>query len=71
MNPDYEIIVQGNNLRLRDGFLGLANVTLIGGAAGPMLVDTGGYVTRPALVTALADRGLVNAASRIKLWPPN
>lgn len=61
MRPGYEIIVQGNNLRLRDGFLGLANVTLIHGAAGPMLVDTGGYVTRGALVAALAARGLAPA----------
>jgi len=65
MKPDYEIIVHGNNLRLRDGFLGLANVTLIRGAAGPMLVDTGGYVTRTALVAALADRGLAPADIKV------
>lgn len=65
MSPDYEIIVHGNNLRLRDGFLGLANVTLIHGAAGPMLVDTGGYVTRSTLVAALAQRGLVPADIKV------
>lgn len=65
MHPDYDIIVHGNNLRLRDGFLGLANVTLIRGAAGPMLVDTGGYVTRTTLVAALADRGLAPADIRV------
>ena len=29
MAVDYDIIVKGNNLALRDGFLALANVTLV------------------------------------------
>ena len=48
MNPSYEIIVRGNSLRLKEGFLGLANVTLIRSSEGPILVDTGGYVTPEA-----------------------
>ena len=41
----YEIVVQDNNLRLRDDFLGMANVTLLKSLSGPMLVGyTGGCV---------------------------
>jgi glyoxylase-like metal-dependent hydrolase (beta-lactamase superfamily II) len=58
MAPDYEILVHGNSLRLRDGFLGIANITLIRGAEGPLLVDTGGYASRYNLVNALKQRGL-------------
>jgi glyoxylase-like metal-dependent hydrolase (beta-lactamase superfamily II) len=61
----YDIIVRGNNLRLRDGFLGLANVTLIRTAIGLMLFDTGGYVTRLGLINSLKQRGLT--PSDIKL----
>ena len=58
MAPSYEILVQGNSLRLRDGFLGISTIGLIHTGTGPILFDTGGYVTRLALLRALADRGL-------------
>lgn len=58
MTPSYDVLVQGNSLRLRDGFLGLSTISLIRTASGPILFDTGGYVTRLALLKALADRGL-------------
>ncbi|MFQ5774357.1 MAG: MBL fold metallo-hydrolase [Kiloniellaceae bacterium] len=65
MNPTYDIIVQGNNLRLRDGFLGLANLTLVDTADGPLLFDTGGYVSRLPLLKGLERRGLRPADVRI------
>jgi glyoxylase-like metal-dependent hydrolase (beta-lactamase superfamily II) len=43
---------------LKDDFLGLSNVTLIQGAAGPILFDTGGYISRLGLLKALAAHGL-------------
>ena len=55
---DYDIIVKGNNLRLKDGFLGLANSTLILCSDGPVLFDVGHYVTRPALIVGLRRHGL-------------
>lgn len=58
MTPEYDILVQGNNLRLKDDFLGIANVTLVQTGEGPLLFDTGGYVSRLGLVKALAARGL-------------
>ncbi len=54
----YEVIVRGSNLVLGTGFLGLANITLIRCEGGPVLFDTGHHVNRPALVEALARRGL-------------
>ena len=58
MQPTYELLVPGNNLRLRDDFLGMSNVTLIRGRNGPILFDTGGYISRLGLLKALAARGL-------------
>ena len=58
MAVDYEILLHGNNLRTRYGFLGLANATLIHGEDGPILFDTGGYISRHELLKALDDRGL-------------
>jgi glyoxylase-like metal-dependent hydrolase (beta-lactamase superfamily II) len=58
MSPSYELLVRGNNLRLRDDFLGIANITLIRGAHGLILFDTGGYISRLGLLKALAARGL-------------
>lgn len=55
---DYEILVRGNNLRLRDDFLGVSSITLMHLPQGPMLVDTGGYIARLGLLKALRDRGL-------------
>lgn len=61
MKPTYDLLVQGNNLRLKDDFLGMSNVTLIGGKSGPILFDTGGYVSRLGLLKALSARGLTPA----------
>lgn len=61
MKPKYEIIVRGNNLRLKDDFLGMSNVTLIQIPAGWVLFDTGGYISRLGLLKALRDRGLTPA----------
>ena len=58
MKPIYNLLVRGNTLRLEDDFLGLSNVTLIQGAAGPILFDTGGYISRLGLLKALAAQGL-------------
>lgn len=58
MTPSYETLVQGNSLKLRDGFLGISTIALIHTATGPILFDTGGYVTRLTVLKALADRGL-------------
>ena len=58
MGIEYEVIVKGNNLSLRDGFLALANVTLIATPDGPVLFDTGHYCNRPALLKGLARHGL-------------
>lgn len=60
----YEIVVQGNNLRLREDFLGMSNVTLLHPPSGPMLVDTGGYIARLGLLKALKARGLAPADIR-------
>ena len=58
MAVDYEVIVKGNNLRLRGGFIGLASLTLIHTEAGPMLYDVGHAANREDLVSGLAQRGL-------------
>jgi len=58
MTPSYDLLVHGNNLRLKDDFLGMSNITLIRGQNGPILFDTGGYVSRLGLLKALDARGL-------------
>lgn len=58
MSLAYEIIVQGNNLRLKDDFLGMSNVTLIRAASEWILFDTGGYIARLSLLKKLRERGL-------------
>ena len=58
MGVDYDVIVRGNNLAFRDGFLALANVTLVFTADGPLLFDTGHYCNRPSLVKGLARHGM-------------
>lgn len=62
MGIEYEVIVKGNNLSVRDGFLALANVTLISTPHGPVLFDTGHYCNRPALLKGLARHGLEPSA---------
>jgi len=58
VTPTYEIVVQGNNLRLKDDFLGMSNVTLVRSEEGPLLFDTGGYVSRLGLLKSLRERDL-------------
>lgn len=58
---DYDILVRGNNLRLRDDFLGMSSITMMALPQGVMLVDTGGYISRLGLIKALRDRGLAPA----------
>lgn len=58
MAVDYDVIVRGNNLGLRDGFLALANITLVATGDGPVLFDTGHYCNRPALLKGLARHGM-------------
>jgi len=58
MAVDYDIIVKGNNLSLREGFLALANATLIFTADGPLLFDTGHYCNRLPLLDGLRRHGL-------------
>lgn len=58
MAERYEILVKGNSLRLKEGYLGLANISLIRTQAGPMLFDLGHSVNRPALVAGLAQKGM-------------
>jgi glyoxylase-like metal-dependent hydrolase (beta-lactamase superfamily II) len=61
MKPTYEILVQGNNLRMKHDFLGIANVTLIRAQRGLILFDTGGYISRLGLLKALRERGIAPA----------
>ena len=58
MSTDYEIIVKGNNLGLKEGFLALANLTLLFTPDGPFLFDTGHYCNRAALLAGLKRHGL-------------
>jgi glyoxylase-like metal-dependent hydrolase (beta-lactamase superfamily II) len=55
---EYDIIVNGHSARLRSGFLGLANLTLIQTGDGPILFDVGHMPNRDALVAGLARHGL-------------
>lgn len=58
---EYEVIVKGNNLKLREGFLALANVTLIRTPDGPWLFDCGHYCNRIGLLKGLERAGLTPA----------
>ena len=58
MTVTYDIIVQGNNLALRDGFLGISSIVLVSSADGPILFDTGRFGARVTLLKALEQRGL-------------
>jgi N-acyl homoserine lactone hydrolase len=58
MKPAYEVLVTGNNLRLRDDFLGISTIALIHGKNGLILFDTGGFISRFGLIKALKARGL-------------
>lgn len=58
MNLAYKVLVAGNNLRLKDDFLGISSITLIHAKSGPMLFDTGGYISRLGLIKQLREQGL-------------
>jgi N-acyl homoserine lactone hydrolase len=58
MAVDYEIVVKGNSCSLPEGFIGLANLSLIHTGDGPMMFDVGHTVNRSGLVDGLAARGL-------------
>lgn len=58
MDISYDILIQGNNLRLRDDFLGLSSVVLLTVSGEHVLFDTGGYISRLGLLKRLAERGL-------------
>lgn len=58
MAIDYDIVVKGNSLRLSEGYLAFANLTLIHTEEGPMMFDVGHAVNRECLVNGLARRGL-------------
>ena len=64
MPVDYDIVVKGNNLALREGFLALANATLVFTEDGPLLFDTGHYCNRPALLNGLERHGMTPADVR-------
>ena len=59
MTATYEILVRGNSLEWSGGFLGFANLTLVTTSEGTLLFDTGHYINRGALVSALAARDMV------------
>lgn len=61
MPVDYDIIVKGNNLSLRDGFLAFANATLIFTPDGPVLFDTGHYCNRHPLLSGLERHAMTPA----------
>lgn len=61
MAIEYETIVKGNSLRTREGFLALANLTLIFSPEDLVLFDTGHYSNRSELVAGLGRLGLAPA----------
>ena len=61
MAVDYEIIVRGNNLALREGYLALANSTLIACDGGPVLFDVGHHCNRLTLLNGLSRQGMTPA----------
>jgi N-acyl homoserine lactone hydrolase len=58
MAPEYDVIVKGNALAIHEGYLALANATLVETSEGPLLFDTGHFGVRPALVKGLEHHGL-------------
>ncbi|MCP1674846.1 glyoxylase-like metal-dependent hydrolase (beta-lactamase superfamily II) [Natronocella acetinitrilica] len=58
MSVTYTTLLQGNNVRLQGGFLGLSSVVLVEAGGLRILVDTGHHVTRHMLLDALKVRGL-------------
>jgi glyoxylase-like metal-dependent hydrolase (beta-lactamase superfamily II) len=58
MRPTYDVLAQGNNLRLRDNFLAVSTIVLIRAKSGLTLFDAGGLASRLGLLKALKGRGL-------------
>lgn len=57
MRVEYDVLVAGNNLALKDGFLGLSSIVWVRTPNGPVLFDTGHHTTKSMLLKALAARG--------------
>lgn len=57
MHANYEILVPGNNLALKDGFLGLSSIVWVTTPDGPLLFDTGHHTTKAMLLKGLKARG--------------
>lgn len=57
-----DILLTGYPGKLSRGWLGWSTVVLVHTSAGPVLFDTGAHNDRPALMQALADRGIAPAA---------
>lgn len=58
MTVTYTTLVEGNNVRLEGGFLGLSSIVLVESEGVRILVDTGHHVTRGMLLKALHQRDL-------------
>lgn len=54
----YDVLVTGNNLKLKDDFLGISSVVLIEAGGRRILLDAGGPTTRMSLIKAMKERGL-------------
>lgn len=61
MRVDYEVLVQGNSLALRDGFLGLSSIVWVRTPDGPILFDTGHHATKRRLLQGLERQGIAPA----------
>jgi N-acyl homoserine lactone hydrolase len=62
--PNYHVLLEGFPGRSSRGFLGWSTIVLLDAANGPALFDTGATGDRPALMAALAARGLSPADIR-------
>ena len=58
MQSQFDILVTGSSVGLANGFIGWSSVVLIKSGSTRILYDCGHHVTRPALLAALAARGL-------------
>jgi len=58
MQSQFDILVPGSSVGLENGFIGWSSIVLIKSGSTRILYDCGHHVTRPALLAALASRGL-------------
>lgn len=58
MSPRHDVLVAGNSLRLRQGYLGISSIVLVEAGSTRILLDCGHHVTRVALREALRSRSL-------------